>query len=142
MINEKLNVDGPFTLEDGAELRFTHNLHVFVSSNGTMNAVGTESSPIIMRGQVEEAGYWVGIKWSNSSSPENQLEHVIISHGGSRPAEFGNIYVIGVETHLTVKDSTLAHGLGYGFYQKGEIENVVLDNVTFNANQAGDTFGR
>lgn len=142
MINENLNVDGPLTLEAGAELRFAQNVHVFISSNGSLNAVGTEFSPIVMRGQVKEAGYWVGIKWSNSSSLENQLEHVTVSHGGSRLAEFGNIYVIGVETHLTVKDSTLAHSLGYGLYQKGEINNVVLDNVTFSANQAGDTFGR
>ena len=142
MINENLNVDGPLTLEAGAELRFAQNVHVYISSNGSLNAVGTESSPIIMRGQVEQAGYWVGIRWFNSSSQKNRLEHITVSHGGGWPAEPGNLNVTGVETHLTVKDSTLTDSLGYGFYQKGEIDNVVLDNVSFNANQVGDTFGR
>lgn len=79
-VTAPITIQGTLRIEPGVTVVFQENTGFLV--NGTLSAVGTAMSPVLMRGATSQPGYWNGLQYSNSNQTENRLEHVTIRHGG------------------------------------------------------------
>lgn len=137
-LGQTLLVDGPLTLDPGVDLRMEEATLIYISDQGSINAVGTASKPIRVTGAMESPGYWHGLWFSNSSSQNSRLEYVTVAHGGGNPTRDGNISISGADTRLHVVNSRIEQSAGYGMWIDGNIPLVTLESTTFVDNARGD----
>lgn len=136
-------VYGSLNISAGTELIFASGTQMNVRQDGSLTAIGDAANPVIFRGEQATPGYWQGIEFVFSSSVDNVLDHVQITHGGGGdPATSGNIIMDGTGTalaRLTLTNSTVSDSLGWGvfldvdsiFTQSG---NTFLNNVSGDIN--------
>lgn len=79
-----------------------------IIGSGYLKAEGTEDNPIIIKGAVEEAGYWGDIIFY-SDDPNNILKNVKILHGGASGAAV-DVY----EGSLTMTDCIVSESKCWG----------------------------
>lgn len=139
-IGRLLVVDGELTLEPGVDLRFAADTLMYVSQNGSLNAVGTQAQPILITGVTPSAGFWNGIQWVSSTSTKNRLSYVTVEYGGGDPARSGNLIVEGSGVNLAIDNSTIANSAGYGLYQISSGAVITQEDVTYSNNDNGDQF--
>ncbi|MFB1483170.1 hypothetical protein [Corallococcus sp. RDP092CA] len=77
-----VEVRDALTIAPGTVVRFGPEAGLLVTSTGSLHAVGTEAAPILFTGKTLTPGYWKGLAFK-SNTPENALEHVVISYAGS-----------------------------------------------------------
>lgn len=132
-----VNVTADITLAAGVEMRFVQDATFRVAPEGTFNAVGSADMPIVLRGELEERGYWQGLTVESKSSA-NVLEHVELAHGGASQWN-GNADSIGAiwlteEAKLQVANSTLRESGWYALIAtrgadiEGFANNRIEDN--------------
>jgi len=73
------------TLAPGVELRFAPGAQVSVGglATGAFQAVGTEAAPIVLRGQYDFPGAWMGVSIGPFASAATVLDHVIVDYAGA-----------------------------------------------------------
>lgn len=114
-VNDTVTVNGDITVEAGTTVAFASAIRLIV--NGGLIADGS-SAEIVFTGETEQAGYWRGIEW-NSSNVTNLLDNVEVSYAG-HPNGFSGGYEANMlldgfsGAQLTVRDSTISHGLAHG----------------------------
>ncbi|CAZ95955.1 hypothetical protein [Zobellia galactanivorans] len=77
-----LDVTAPLTIEPGVVIEFAENAGLGIYNEGTLNAVGTDNEPIVLRGNSDIKGWWRGVH-IETQSVNNKLEHVTIEDAGS-----------------------------------------------------------
>ena len=88
LVTDDVRVDGELSIGPGARLVFQQDTGMSVP--GSLSAVGTEADPIVFTAEQAIAGYWDGLEYSYSDSPDNALDYVTIEYGGGeRPREPG-----------------------------------------------------
>ena len=94
-INRYLQVRATLTIEPGAELVFGADAGLEVNESGAIVAEGSESEPIIFRGETAVDGAWSGLIFG--SNVPSTLRYVEIWHAGgqrfSGTLGEGNVYV-------------------------------------------------
>ena len=76
-----LNVEGGILqLDPGVEIVFDAEAWMTVRGNGVLQALGTETDPVIFRGAIATPGYWDGIRMSDTNFDTHILQHTILSH--------------------------------------------------------------
>lgn len=126
-----INVSAELIIEPGVEIIMCSGTRVTIDQNGSLNAVGTDSLPIIFRGKTAAKGFWELFHF-NSNNPNNELNHVIISDaGGSNSFENTSIWVNDNNSgQLTIKNTHITNSKGYGVL----VENgASLPNFSKNA---------
>lgn len=88
----QLVVNALLTIEPGVEAVMGQGTFIHIKEKGAIKAVGTESDPIIFRGEVAQQGGWEGIGVSFSSNPMNEIGHAKIMHAGGNNSK-GAIYM-------------------------------------------------
>ncbi|GGM76757.1 hypothetical protein GCM10010967_05460 [Dyadobacter beijingensis] len=86
--------------------------------DGYFNAVGTETSKIVIRGAENTAAYWKGMICF-STSDQNVIENAEISGGGNIAIVSGkkaNIAVYGGQSRMTIRKSVISNSGGYGIF--------------------------
>lgn len=131
------------TIEAGASFKIKTGYTIQVGGNGYLNASGSESHPILFS-STSENSYWNGL-FFNSPHQNNKLNYCEISNAGlNRIADADHLANIVVGHHgvVTIENSIIKNGLGYGLVTK-QIDNInsnfVLVN-TFNNLQNGKVF--
>lgn len=81
LMDTDVEVHADLMLKAGFELQVPQDGILDVTSEGTLNAVGTADSPVIIHGAKDELGYWVGISFDSKSS-SNVLDYVLVENGG------------------------------------------------------------
>lgn len=125
------------TIESGVEMEFESGIGITVSSVLTAN--GTSADPITMTATPgnEQQGWWQGIAFY-SNNLNNKLNHVQIHHAGK--TDFGGIseaasVALNDNSALTLTNSTIADGSGYGLYIDGDDVELDFSNNTFSGNK-------
>lgn len=77
-----LNFRHETTMAAGAEVIMTNNAGIFVSGQGYLKINGTSSSPVIIKGETETPGFWIGLG-INTNNPNNEFNYLKIYDGGS-----------------------------------------------------------
>ncbi|MFW5968353.1 MAG: hypothetical protein ACOCV2_12585, partial [Persicimonas sp.] len=117
----------------GAEFRFEENkgLSVFRSR---LSALGTDDDPIVFTGRKETPGYWRGVRFLDTNSVDNALEHVKISYGGADPtykgSEPANLMLDDYygTVRLKLHNTELSHSGRYGMYAEEQAEIDFANN--------------
>jgi hypothetical protein len=98
------------TFEAGVEYRFATDTDLEIgwnSSDAEIQVEGTESEPVIFRGEDAEAGAWGGLVIGTNVRTDSKLEYLQIRHGGgneTRPLSLGAAIVV---DHVLLDDNAL-----------------------------------
>ncbi|TKJ42155.1 hypothetical protein CEE37_00320 [candidate division LCP-89 bacterium B3_LCP] len=133
--------DSSLTIMPGVEVLFIVNCKLFVQTNATLWAVGTEMDPI--RFDALNAGtFWHGIRFL-SAQDSSRLERCTLKRGWASGADNSGGALkfqscSPIITHCII-DSCKANNDGGAIY--GGYSNVTFDNCTVTNNYAGDDGG-
>jgi len=143
-----LTVSADLTIEPGARLVFEAGQQMTVDPDGTLSAIGTETSPIELTGVEQTEGYWGGLRFYQSNSTSNALDHVTIEYGGGYWD--ANLLVTGSSSspsRVDVTNCTLSGSETYGLYcdENGMLpafsNNTITGNTTGAAYMAANVVG-
>ncbi len=143
LVSNDITIKAGISIEPGAHFKFEEGITVNVTDNGYLYAVGTDASRITFT-SADPNMHWNGL-YLNSYSQQNIIRFSDILGGGkSRIADAdheGNI-VIGHNGILTIENSVIKDGLGYGIVAKSVASinrNVITANEFVNL-QKGSVF--
>jgi len=138
-------IDGNITVPSGQTLTIEPGVDVLFNSwysltvNGTLNADGTESAPILFGGGHETAG-WLGLRFVGASD-NSSLTYAIVENGRATGADplnkGGGIYIDGSSptiSHSTIRNNFAKYSGGGIFLNNS---NATLTANTIINNQAG-----
>jgi hypothetical protein len=130
VLTEIIAVEAKLTIEPGVVIVAKAGTGIIFSPKGSIVAIGTADKPIILRSESNLKGGWLGIKFSSSNNPVNELTYVTISDGGSASfngdaTEKANIRLEGA-SQIKMKNSTVNNSAGFGILE------TKFDNATFN----------
>jgi hypothetical protein len=135
--NMKVNAD--LVIEPGVVMAFKAGTGLDITGNGSINAVGTASEPILFTGEEKVKGSWAGIM-VQSSSPLNKLQFVTVEYGGLTGhwpnGISGNVSTY-VSARLIMNNSRLNKSFSYGLntYHHSAGSDVTLNENTYRDNQ-------
>lgn len=130
-----ITVNANLIIEPGVEIIMCAGARLTVAKNGSLNAVGSDSSPIMFSGKTATPGFWE-VLHIDSNNPSNELNHVILSDGGG-VSSFNNatIWVNDNNTgQLTIKNSTVKNSKGFGILVEGIASIPNFSSNTFSNN--------
>ena len=133
-----VNVESDVVVSPGAEVICGPGEYISVGSSGSLKAVGTLAEPIIFRGEQNIAGAWGGIRFSNSSSVNNELQYCNVGYGGAIAGWEANVYLYD-GSYLTMGNSEIHNSIAYGVIDYNNA-NTFNDqgNNSFHDNASGD----
>ncbi|MBN2802855.1 MAG: hypothetical protein JXR91_07160, partial [Deltaproteobacteria bacterium] len=132
------------TIEKGVEISFESDAALSVEEDGYLEAIGTQSDPIVFTGTFQDAPSWRGIMFQ-SISFQNKIDYAQISYCGSSNLDsifFKSITCIGLDNQispgarLTITNSTISNSGGNGIETSTGSTLTQSDNVFENI--AGD----
>lgn len=142
-LSASLSIEAPWTVVPGVALLMDNSAEIIVRTDGSINAVGTAASPILISGAVAQAGYWDGIRIQYANSPQNVFDHATVEYGGvsSSAGNFKLDCTASSPTQLSLSNTTIANSAAWGIYLSTSGCTVNLDDttVTFSNNALGDT---
>jgi len=130
--------DSVLTLAAGTEFEMTADTQLEIGWNSgaaTINAEGTEADPIVFRGVVEEAGYWVGIAIGVNVTTDSILDHVEIGHAGQGTGIVGNLRL---DSPITVTNSRFFDSAGFGIVKSSADVTDYTETNTFEGVLSGN----
>ena len=133
-ICEDLNVTAGLTIPAGTTIIMCAGTSINVSSTGYIKALGTADKPIIIKGETETKGFWVGIA-IKSNNPNNIFSFVTVKDAGTYWAwENANVFVSG---SISMDHSIISNSNDVGMYidNNGSINNFSAN--TFSNNTTG-----
>ncbi len=132
-IENDIYVEGgaTLTINPGVKLRFASGKRLTIRSDGALNAVGTESSPIVFTGTQATPGYWDGISYYNSNNLKNEFKYVTVEYGGG----IGANLALQSETRMKISHSTLRKSSAYGLKIDSGVKLDQFDNNILTANE-------
>ena len=141
-LEQGIRAGAGLTLLPGTQLVFDSGRELHVSSTGFLNAIGTAAEPIVFTGAVPVAGFWEGIDFRFSTSPFNQMDHVVVQYGGEgQPGNNGNIELAcsgGSFSRLELGNAQILDSSSWGiFLAAGDCELILGENVSGGRNASG-----
>jgi len=127
---EDITISAALTIEPGTTLEMCAGASLTVTETGSFNAVGTASQPIIIKGEVETAGYWEGLNIS-SNNPNNRLEYVTISDGGTYWGWNYALVNLDGSAQVSIKNSTFSNADQVAVYAEQSVSISEFSNNTF-----------
>jgi len=135
-----LTVLADLVFDPGVYIEFESGVRMDVTS-GSLWAVGTALQPIVLTGQEASRAYWGGLRFYQSNSVNNRLEHVYIEYGGSYWQ--ANVEVRGssiVHSQLAIVNCTLQESGEYGLYCDQYVNLTAFSNNVLTANTEGAAY--
>ena len=140
-ITEDVSVtDGAtLTIEAGATLVFSSGASLSVGDDSSaIEANGTASNPVTMRGEQQQAGFWQGVG-IYSTNARNVLDYVEVSDAGGEdwsitgPDQSAAI-MVEADKRLTLSNSTVSDSAAVGIYGNGGVDLSGFSTNTFTDN--------
>lgn len=118
ILADNVTLSSRLKINEGAHFTVKEAVNVTIQTDGVLEAIGSETNPIVFEGEQNIAGYWGGIWFTNARSVDNRLSHVHVSDGGNREED-------GVRYNVSV-----------GGQYSNDYSEVKIDNCTF-SNSSG-----
>ncbi len=132
------NISGDIEVAAGANFLCTPSSGLYITTNGSFNAIGTSGNLITFSGEQDTRGYWKGIAFQ-SNNTSNELTFVSVSNGGEDGFDGANLKAnVMVEDggRLKITNSTLTKSGNAGLYVRDDESildafgnNLITDNV-------------
>jgi len=133
-IIHSIDVLAGWTIEAGAELRFTGGTSVRVRDEGFLNAIGTDTHRVRFTGSQEDTpGHWRGIS-VRSDNEHNVLDYVSLSDAGgsSSSANLDMVCFDSDRARMTVTNSTIYQSAAWGIDNDRDCDLTLLNNEYWN----------
>lgn len=134
------SVEAAVTIAAGNYFEMGSGARIDVKSGGSLAMIGTASEHITFTGEEQVAGYWDYIRFSDSQSPNNEMQYVDISYGGGNDNSYSNASVpINGSSYLKMGNSSVSYSERHGV--KVRSSNGTFDddgNNTFSNNGLDD----
>ena len=126
------------TLAPGVELRFAPGAQVSVGglATGAFQAVGTDAAPIVLRGQYEFPGAWMGVSLGPLASAATVLDHVIVDYAGADDGHVATAIRIARDYGEIIRHTLIRRSGGCGITRL----SGASWSTDFTAPQLGNTF--
>jgi hypothetical protein len=127
-----VDIKADLEIEAGTVIAMSENSGLGVYDNGSIKAVGTAASPIIIKGLDPVSGYWRGIH-IETNTLNNQFDHVQISGAGSNYVYCCNAVAslfLKSSGKVSLKNTTISNGDGFGISASGETSLREYENIT------------
>lgn len=133
-----IDVKQPLTIEPGTEITFGPDAGLGIYDQGSINAIGTASAPIIFNSKENVQGFWRGVH-VETNSIDNEFAYVTVDNAGSNYVYCCNdkAGLILKGGQMVVSNSTFKNSGGCGITVKSS-GNLTESNNTFNNNAEGD----
>ncbi|SIS37409.1 hypothetical protein SAMN05421766_101109 [Zobellia uliginosa] len=132
-----IDVTAPLTIEPGVVIEFTENAGLGIYNEGTLNAMGTDNEPIVLRGNSDIKGWWRGVH-IETQSVDNKLKHVIIEGAGSNYVyccnQAASLYLKGAK--IALENVHLTKGKGIGLIASIGTQLESYSNITINTHDS------
>ncbi len=124
-----VDINAKVTIDPGVRIEFEEDEDFRISSDGYIEAIGTEDEPIVFTSTNIPGGiHWKGLR-VRSSDMRNILEHVVVEYAGNSNTSLGtyssqNRQVnIGVDdgARISVSNTQIRNSKGYGMYVRGSL---------------------
>ena len=141
-VNETLTLDeGLLTLKPGVTIQFAQDVGLVVTGEGSLSAEGTDTNGVVLTGSTEQRGYWKGLYFKASDSPDNQLNHVEIACAGSdqwtgNSGARAGIYIRNDGNALAVENSTFRENAHGALSVRSGGVDLTVENTSFEENDA------
>jgi hypothetical protein len=138
-----IDVNAKLTIEPGVTIKFSNNAGIIINSGGSLSAIGSVDKPIILCGDVDQAGVWKGL-YFKSNSVLNELNYCTITNGGSAgfdvSTQFKSNIRVRNSAQLKIRNSIISKSAKDGIYVDGldtDSNNPItaFNNNTFIDNQ-------
>ncbi len=141
LVTGDITVSARLIIDPGVRIAVMSGNRIRVTSNGVLDAVGTEAEPIIITGNSALPGYWRGFLLE-SNNLENEIQHVHISHAGSSNISTGRPRTgLHVESgRLNISNSSFTEIDGYGLSVNSASSRIPMSNNYFDDNTLGAIF--
>lgn len=141
LVTGDVTVSARLLIDPGVRIAVMSGNRIRVTSNGVLDAVGTEGEPIIITGSSELPGYWRGFLLE-SNDLENEIQHVHISHAGSSNISTGRPRTgLHVESgRLNIHHSSFTNMDGYGLSVRSADSRIPMNSNYFDNNTLGAIF--
>ena len=130
----QFSVQGQLIIEPGVKVEFATATGLKVD-DGSIQAKGTATKPIILTGKNKVKGAWKGV-FVDSPDVKNELSHVVIDYAGGGPfnsnGDTGGI-IIYANAFLKVNNSTIRNSKTYGINASYGKADITLSNNTITA---------
>ncbi|WP_144060729.1 hypothetical protein [Salinarchaeum sp. Harcht-Bsk1] len=109
-VTKNLTTEAYLTVDPGTTIEFKAGKGLDVNG-GTLRAPGTAEDPITVRGEESGRGTWQGLRFVNTVSADNLLEHVVVDgagdslwHGADRSK--AGVYAQNADVQVTIRNCT------------------------------------
>lgn len=135
LITKVIDIEADVTIEPGVVIEFSSEAGIEVEANGSLNAVGTPTEKIILRGETATPGFWKEIEFK-SNNPNNVFEHVEIAHAGSYSTHYHSSIWLqdNVSTQLAIKNCVIKESKGFGLTAESGTSFPEFENNVFKDN--------
>lgn len=131
-----IKISSSLTLQAGATVIMCAGASIEVTETGYINAIGTATNPIAIKGETQTKGFWEGIA-IKSNNPNNQFAYVTISDAGTYWGwEYANVYV-GANAKLSITNSTISNSDNVGLFVEDNATLSSFANNTFSNSTTG-----
>lgn len=120
LLDGRSYINSDLKLNPGVEFQMSSGARIDVDAAGSMNAIGTSSDSIVIKGKVNAVGYWDAID-INSNNPLNEFEYVTIKNGGkSNTFYYSSIWVNDNNNgSFKMTNCTITDSYAWGLYVEG-----------------------
>lgn len=145
IVDGDVQVHSALRIDPGVVIAFEQNRGLSVIE-GSINAVGTEATPIVFKGMRQVSGFWKGIV-VHTNSFDNKFRYVTISDGGGQTFVEtnvkANLTLAGFHTSASaasIEFVKFQSSGGYGLYLQGASVFYDFGNNTFSSNTGAAAF--
>jgi hypothetical protein len=107
-VNDVAAHEATLVFDAGTEYQLAAGARLEIGAGGsatTINVNGSEAEPVVLRGEIEDAGSWRGLVIRGSVNADSALHHLEISHAGGADSPALHIQAAITVDHVAVKDS-------------------------------------
>lgn len=145
-LDGRIEVQGELTIEPGVEILAREEAGLEIQENGLLVAEGTDDDPIRFSGTDEQAGWWDGIFFNDSTHTDNTIDYVVVEYAGA--SSMGTRIDNGTEAagltlgqrrdsaEVSITNSTFRDNAGHGIYLHS---NAVLADFSSNTLEANES---
>lgn len=146
LINGKLNVDDDLAIAEGAYLAFADGVSMEITSNGSLNAVGSNAGTITFTANETDGNHnWGGIVIKSSDS-KNVIRNAEISYAGNNSSlvyisgwRGGNVAVDN-NASLDISTSQVSDSKTYGIAFHPGSQTTIGSDMTYSNNAMADEY--
>jgi hypothetical protein len=104
-VNAVTAEDATLTFDAGTEYHFAAGAGLVIGSGAAIQVDGSEQKPVVLRGELEDAGSWTGLVIRANASADSALHHLELSHAGGSASAALHVQAPITIDHVDVKDS-------------------------------------